>query len=381
MSESTPLDRPFSSSSAHAGGLLTVDLGAVANNWRHMAALMGAKEAAGVVKANAYGLGVEAVGRVLAAAGCRTFFVAVPEEGVLLRKVLPGAVIYVLSGPIGGSEGLAPFLTSNLRPILNCADQVALWRSHAPGAAPYGLHLETGMNRLGLPEFEARAMATNLTPSLVISHLACADVPNHPLTEEQVRAFTELRSLYPTARASLANSAGVMLGRDYHFDLARPGLALYGGNPLPHLPNPLAQVLTLQLRVLQVRRVDTPQSVGYGATYRAPAGTVLATVAAGYADGLLRSLGNSGWGLLGGVRVPVAGRVSMDLITFDVSEAPSQAVYSGALITLIGRETADSTEQAHTLDELATEAGTIPYELLTSLSRRYARRYVGGAGS
>lgn len=379
MSKIPPLERPFSASAAHAGGLLTINLGAIANNWRRMAALMGEKEAAGVVKANAYGLGADAVGRVLAAAGCRTFFVAVPEEGVALRRVVPGAVIYVLSGPIGGAEGLAPFFAANLRPILNSWEQVSLWRSHAPESAAYGLHLETGMNRLGIPQPEAYALASSLSPALVISHLACADIPNHPLIEEQRQAFSELRALYPTARASLANSAGVLLGRDVHFDLARPGIALYGGNPLPTQPNTLEQVLTLQLKVLQVRRVDSPQSVGYGATYQVQPGNWLATVAAGYADGLSRTLSSAGWGLLGGVRVPMAGRVSMDLITFDVTNAPRQAVYEGAVITLIGQEDASEGTQAHSLDDLAREAGTIPYEILTSLSHRYARRYVGGA--
>lgn len=379
MSNTQSLKRPFSASAAHAGGLLTIDLGAIASNWRRMASLMGEKEAAGVVKANAYGLGADAVARVLAAAGCRTFFVAVPDEGVALRRMLPGAVIYVLSGPIGGAEGLAPFFAANLRPILNSSEQVSLWRSHAPASAPYGLHLETGMNRLGIPQPEAYALASSLAPALVISHLSCADIPQHPLIEDQRQAFTELRALYPTARASLANSAGVMLGRDFHFDLARPGIALYGGNPLPSQPNPLAQVLTLQLKILQVRRVDSPQSVGYGATYQVQAGSWLATVAAGYADGLSRTLSNAGWGLLGGVRVPVAGRVSMDLITFDVTNAPRQAVQEGAVITIIGRESTTDDSQAHSLDDLAAEAGTIPYEILTSLSHRYARRYVGGA--
>jgi alanine racemase len=356
--------------------LLTTDLSAVAANWRQMSQRMGTAEAAGVVKANAYGLGAQTVGRTLAAAGCRTFFVATPDEGVALRAALPQAEIYVLSGPVGGqAAGLAPFVQHNLRPVLNSSGQVALWRAHAASDAPFGLQVETGMNRLGLPEDEARAAAQALKPAVLISHLACADTPDHPQNAEQARRFAALKALYPQARGSLANSSGVFLGKDWHFDLARPGIALYGGNPVPHLDNPMQPVVTLQLKVLQVRHVDTPQAVGYGATHRTEGKTVLATVSAGYADGLLRSLSGSGWGLLGGVRVPVAGRVSMDLITFDVTAAPADAVREGALITLIGQDG----DQMHDVDALANEAGTISYELLTSLSRRAARRYVGGA--
>lgn len=368
--------RPFPASADWAGMLLTADLSALAANWRQISQRMGAAEAAGVVKANAYGLGAQTVGRTLAAAGCRTFFVATPDEGIALRAALPQAEIYVLSGPIGGqAAGLAPFVQHNLRPVLNSSGQVALWQAHAPCEAPFGLQVETGMNRLGLPEDQARAAAQTLKPTLLLSHLACADTPDHPQNAEQAHRFAALKALYPQARGSLANSSGVFLGQDWHFDLARPGIALYGGNPTPHLDNPMQPVVTLQLKVLQVRHVDTPQAVGYGATHRTEGKTVLATVSAGYADGLLRSLSGSGWGLLGGVRVPVAGRVSMDLITFDVTAAPADAVREGALITLIGQDG----DQMHDVDALANEAGTISYELLTSLSRRAARRYVGGA--
>jgi alanine racemase len=369
-------DRPFSAAAAWSGMLLTVDLAAIAANWRQMSERMGDGQAAGVVKANAYGLGSETVGRVLAAAGCQTFFVATPEEGVTLRRALPQAEIYVLSGPIGDSAaGLEPFISHALRPVLNSGGQVALWQGHAPAEAEYAVQVETGMNRVGLPENEARALAGRLSPTILMSHLACADTPNEGQNAEQARRFAALRALYPQARGSLANSSGVFLGKDWQFDLARPGIALYGGNPTPYQANPMQPVVTLQLKIVQVRRVDTPQAVGYGATHRTEGETVLATVAAGYADGLLRSLSGSGWGLLGGSRVPVAGRVSMDLITFDVTAAPAEAVREGAVITLIGNDG----DQIHTVDDLADEAGTISYELLTSLSRRAARRYVGGA--
>lgn len=365
---------PSSPSPDHAGGLLTIDLGAIAWNWRLLRDRMGpGRTSAGVIKADGYGLGAPAVARTLAAAGCRTFFVALPEEGVRLRAALPGHPIYVLSGPLGDSLPL--FTDHNLRPVLNTPEQVQAWLSHAPADRPYALHVDTGMNRLGLTPAEFDTLADRLAPAIVMSHLACADQDGHPLTAEQVARFRAVRNRLPDAVACLANSPGHFiddaLGADALFDLGRPGVALYGGNPTPGRPNPMRQVVTLQLRILQVRRVDTPGTVGYGASRRVSGGARLATVAAGYADGLLRSLGNNGWGMLGAVRVPVAGRVSMDLITFDVSAVAEDEARPGAWITVL--------DDRHTIDDLAAEAGTIPYEILTSLGRRYARRYEGGS--
>ncbi len=362
---------PFSAPDT-AGGLLTIDLGAIADNWRLLRDRMGpGKTSAGVVKADGYGLGAAAVARTLAAAGCDTFFVALPEEGVTLRASLPGHPIYVLSGPFPGSLPL--FARHDLRPVLNTPEQVADWLSHGPADQPYAVHLDTGMTRLGLSERDFAALAGRLNPAILMSHLACADEPGHPLTATQVQAFAAARRALPDAVACLANSSGhfidLDLGTDALFDLGRPGIALYGGNPRPGSPNPMRQVVTLQLKILQVRRVDTPRTVGYGATHRAEEGARLATVAAGYADGLPRSLSGRGVGRLGGVRVPVAGRVSMDLITFDVSAAAEEEARPGGLIALL--------DDQHTIDDLAREAGTIPYEILTSLGRRYARRYVG----
>lgn len=357
-----------------AGGLLTIDLGAIADNWRLLRDRMGpGRTSAGVVKADGYGLGAAAVARTLAAAGCRTFFVALPEEGAALRASLPDHPIYVLSGPFPGSLPL--FARHGLRPVLNSPEQVRDWLAHAPTDWPYAVHVDTGMNRLGLSLDDVAALADRLDPAIVMSHLACADEPGHPLTATQVERFRAVRARLPRAVACLANSPGHFIDREFGpdalFDLGRPGVALYGGNPCPGTPNPMRQVVTLQLKILQVRRVDTPQTVGYGASHRIAGGTRLATVAAGYADGLLRSLSNSGHGMLGGVRVPVAGRVSMDLITFDVSAVAEHAARPGALISVL--------DDHHTVDDLAREAGTIPYEILTSLGRRYARRYVGGA--
>lgn len=367
----SPLASP---SPDHAGGLLTIDLSAIADNWRLLRDRMGpGRTCAGVVKADAYGLGAAAVARTLAAAGCQTFFVALPEEGVRLRAALPDHPIYVLSGPFPGSLPL--FARHALRPVLNTPEQVADWLAHGPAGLPYAVHVDTGMNRLGLSMAEFESLADRLAPAIVMSHLACADEDSHPLTATQVERFQAVRSRLPDAIACLANSPGHFindaLGDQALFDLGRPGIALYGGNPTPWRPNPMRQVVTLQLKILQVRRVDTPGTVGYGASHPVSGGSRLATVAAGYADGLLRSLSNTGWGRLGSTRVPMAGRVSMDLITFDVSAVAEDDARPGALITLLDDE--------HTVDDLAAEAGTIPYEILTSLGRRYARRHIGGS--
>lgn len=351
-----------------AGAVLTIDLDAVAENWRRLCRTLGAP-CASVVKADAYGLGLGPVGRALAGAGCDTFFVALPEEGLRLRRILPQPEVrvFVLTGAPEGAEGL--YAAHRLIPVLNTLEQAAQWLANAPAGAPHALHVDTGMTRLGLPVEDLAALPAGLDPCLVMSHLACSDEPAHPLNAAQLAAFTAVRARFPGTEASLANSSGVFLGPDYGFDLGRPGLALYGGNPTPGAPNPMCQVVSLQAKILQVRRVDTPRTVGYGATYRAAEGRLLATVAAGYADGLHRVLGNAGSGLLGDRVVPMVGRVSMDLIVFDVSAAPADLARPGQSITLIGR--------GHDADALGAEAGTVSYEILTSLGRRYARRYLG----
>lgn len=351
-----------------AGAILTVDLGAIAANWRALRDRHGT-DCAGVVKADAYGLGLGPVARVLARAGCRVFCVAMPEEGLRLRRILPDATILVLSGPLPGGEGL--FAAHALVPILNSLEQVAAWRAHAPAGAAYGLHVDTGMNRLGLPLADVDALPADFAPGWLLSHLACADEPGHALNAGQLAAFRALRARFPGAVASLANSAGLLLGRDYAFDLGRPGIGVYGGHPCPgHGPNPMAPVVRLDARIVQVRRVDTPQTVGYGASHRCEGGSLLATVAAGYADGLPRTLSNRGRGMLGEQLVPMVGRVSMDLTVFDVTAAGPDLARPGAFITLIGPH--------HSVDDLAAEAGTIPYEILTALGRRHARRHIGG---
>lgn len=356
-----------------SAGLLTIDLGALAANYKTIRSLMPeGGEAAAVLKGDAYGLGVEEVAPALTAAGTRTFFVALPEEGERLRRFVPtDAVIYILSGPVtspwGGSgpQTLEIFRRAGLRPVLSTPEQVAAWTGAGLGEHPYAVQVESGMNRLGLPAADAVALAPGLRPALVMSHLACSDDPAHPQNAEQLRRFTALRAHFPGVRASLAASGGSFLGPEYRFDLVRPGIALYGGNPQPAGPSPVQPVVSLEVAILQVRRVDTPGAVGYGAAHNVQPGAILATIAAGYADGLFRTLSGRGFGVLAGKKVPMVGRVSMDLITFDVSEVPG--VKPGDAITLIGA--------GHGLDDLAGEGQTISYEILTSLGPRYARRY------
>jgi alanine racemase len=364
-----------------ATALLTIDVDAVAANWRQLRDIVGPQtEVAGVVKADCYGLGAERIAPALAKAGCRTFFVATLDEGISLRKVLPkGAAILVLSGPLPGT--CADFIEHRLTPVLNSPEQIDQWAGYAAATEAVldgALHLDTGMSRLGLDSeavtrfAEDKSLLAGIKPVLVMSHMACADEQGHGKNSEQLAAFTLLaRHLDLPARKSLGASSTIFLGPGYHFDLVRPGMALYGLNPVPGHANPMAPVVRLQARILQVRDVDTPMTVGYGATHQIMQKGRLAVVAAGYADGLFRALGNRGFGIIEGERVPVVGRISMDLTTFDVSGLAPEIAHPGALIGLIG--------PGHDADDLAAEAGTIGYEVLTALGRRYHRLYQGGA--
>jgi alanine racemase len=331
-----------------------------------------------VVKADAYGLGAERVAPALAAAGCRTFFVACIDEGLALRTALAEADIYVLAGAPRGTE--AEFARHRLRPVLNSLADVDAWaafargREQAPAAA---LHADTGMRRLGLAPDEVAVLTAaperlaGVTVACVMSHLACADVPGDPLNEAQCAAFAALRRAFPRAQASLAASSGIFLGAAYHGTLCRPGAALYGLSPISDGPNPMAQVVELKARILQVRVIDEGESVGYGATYRADRRERLVTVGVGYADGYLRSLSNRGHGYIGDIPMPLVGRVSMDLTIFDASAVPEEQARAGGIVELIG-------PHLH-VDAVAADAGTIGYEILTNLGRRYQRVYLGGA--
>ena len=363
----------------HATTFLRVDLDALAANYRLLAARAAPACCAAVVKADGYGLGVGPVARTLAAAGCGTFFVAHLDEAVELRQALAGsaaaAEIYVLNGLMPGDEPV--FRDHDLIPVLNDLGQIERWATdcRAHGAHPAAVHLDTGMSRLGLPRDEQETLMREperlrgIPLNCVMSHLACADTPDHPLNRQQQRDFAAVIARLPKAAASLSASSGIFLGPEWHFDMVRPGVSLYGVAPTEGAPNPMAPVVGLYGKIIQVRRVDAPGTVGYGATHRFTGPTRVATVAAGYADGYLRSLSGRATVYIGDAAVPLIGRVSMDLITLDISDVPH--ANTGDIVELIGPH-AD-------LDTVAKAAGTIGYEILTSLGRRYRRQYVGEA--
>ncbi len=360
-----------------AGAVVHVDLEAIVGNWRHLMAVAAGVPAAAVVKADAYGLGSGPVASALARAGCRTFFVAHPEEGLALRAAVPGADILVL-------HGLVPSLQADMRahgltPVLSTLGQIAAWSAEARAcgrALPAALHVDTGMARLGLSEAEVERIAAEperlkgLDLRLVISHLASAEEPDNPSNERQRLTFERLRARLPAAKASFANSSGVFLGAPYHFDLLRPGAALYGIAPRTGAPNPMAPVVRVSGRVLRVAELPEGTAVGYGGRYVTPVPRRVATVSVGYADGFFRALAGKAHAGFAGVKLPVVGAVSMDMITVDVSALPPDALREGAFIDVIGGD-------ADGVDTLATAAGTIGYELLTSLGARYERRWHG----
>lgn len=360
-----------------AGALLTIDLGAICANYRLLRERVGAGNCAAVVKADGYGLGAAWVAAALAGIGCRHFFVAHLDEAIALRPHLSeSAAIYVLHGSPPGVE--AEFLAHRLIPVLNSLQQVDAFRALARDegkALPGILQVDTGMSRLGLSARELATVAEDphcldgIELRYVMSHLACAEQQEHPMNAEQLGRFRDARRVLPQAPATFANSSGIFLGPDYHFDLARPGAALYGVAPVAGAPNPMNQVVRLQGKVIQVRSVDAGVVVGYGASYRAPSTRRIATVSAGYADGYLRSLSNRAVAWFGDTALPLAGIVSMDTITLDVSDLPEDALQPGTLVDLIN--------ERQNVDALAQAAGTIGYEILTSLGGRYARHYVG----
>ena len=353
--------------------LLTIDLGALAGNYRRLQQTAPGSAVAGVVKADGYGLGAPEVAAALWQAGCRHFFVAHPEEGSALRECLPEAAIFVLHGLPAGSEEAVR--AARLIPVLNQPDELVRYaglarRRGARLAA--ALQIDTGMCRLGFAAAELAKLDQSplqaLDLVLVMSHLVCAEEPDNPLNQQQRARFEELRTLLPATPASLANSSGMFLDQGYHYDLCRPGVALYGVNPTPGRANPMAPVVTLEAPVLQVHEVRAPGSVGYGATYSTSPGARIATVPVGYADGYLRAASGVASARIGGVSVPLAGRVSMDLLSLDVSALPPDAVRPGTMVTLI--------RGPDGVDELAAAAGTIGYEVLTRLGSRFARRYI-----
>ncbi len=359
-----------------AGAHLHIDLDAVVANYRILLDRLGGVASGAVVKADGYGLGAARVGPALAAAGCREFFVAHVGEGVELRRHLPDSSIHILNGLLPGAEDA--YREHCLIPVLGSIGEIDAWRLFTDERAlPCDIHVDTGMLRLGLPPDELAQLADDpsrldgLDIRLVISHLASADEPDSPQNDAQLNAFRAARRVLLQGRACLANSSGVFLGADYHFDLARPGVALYGVAPVRGRANPLQQVVTLKARILQVRDARPPETVGYGAAHAVTGPARIATLPVGYADGFLRSLSGRAQGYIEGDPVPVVGRVSMDLITLDVTAVPEALARPGQWVELIGVH--------NPVDAVAEAAGTIGYEILTSLGSRYHRSYSGGA--
>lgn len=354
-------------------GVLSVDLGAVRDNWLFLKSKLGAGcDCSAVVKANAYGLGALPVSKTLFAAGCRWFFVATLDEALILRGCLPPAAnIAVLHGLVRGEEAL--YQKENLVPVLNQLDELARWR-RAGKNLPAILHLDTGMNRLGfagaaLEKLTAEG-ADGIDLCFVMSHLSCADEDGHPQNQRQLEKFKALLKFFSGAKASFANSSGIFRGREMHFDLARPGAAIYGINPTPEVPNPQKPVVTLEAEVLQVIHAKSGETAGYGAGKPFKRPTRLATLGLGYADGYFRSFGEGqGRVFIGAQPVPVIGRVSMDLVTVDVTDLPDNQVIPGMRVEVMGKN--------HRVDALALEGKTIGYEILTALGQRYIRHYIG----
>ncbi|MHA6642857.1 alanine racemase [Mesorhizobium sp. A623] len=360
---------------AAAGAVLTIDLGAIRENYRRLKAQLGGVACAGVVKADGYGLGAAEVATALAGEGCDTFFVAHLDEGLALRGVLGAKPsIYVLNGILPGAEMEA--VTAGLAAVINSTEQLAGWRAAAQRAAkklPAAIQVDSGMSRLGMAPREVEAAAGDarafegLDIRLVMSHLACADEPEHSANRAQLQEFERLRAMLPAAPASLANSSGIFLGPAYHFDLARPGAALYGINPTPASKNPMLPVVRLEAKVIQTRTLEAGAGIGYGHTVVTDGQLRVATIALGYADGWRRRAMAAAH--LDAISLPFIGRVSMDSIILDISALPEGRLKAGDYVQMIG--------PSQTLDEVAGFSGTIGYEVLTSLGHRFHRRYLG----
>jgi len=367
---------------ATSTGVLTVNLDAIVANWKKLEKTAVPAECAAVVKANAYGLGAEQVARALASAGCKTFFVATLDEARSVRPAVPSATLYVLDGVFQNTADA--YARIDCKPVIGDLNELAEWdvfcrRTGWSGGA--AIHIDTGMNRLGLTIAEAQGLiprinAGNHGITLVMSHLVSAELINNTTNARQLATFREIASEFSGVPASLSNSSGIYLGPQFVFDLVRPGAALYGVNPTPEADNPMQPVAELKARIVQIRNVERGETVGYRGAWTTRRPTKLAIVAAGYADGYFRAASASdgtrgGEVVVAGKRCPVAGRVSMDLIAIDITDLPANAARRGHMVTLLG--------EGITVDELARHFGTIGYEVLTSIGARYARIYKGGA--
>ena len=363
------------SSAALATAELTVSLKNLVANWKSLKQRFQGSDCAGVVKADAYGLGIAEVLPALRMAGCKTFYVAHLEEALTVLPLLRGAKICVLNGVIPGEETV--FADTGIIPVISSLAQLTAWREEAKRREtplPALIHLDTGMRRLGFSTREADTLIdrqgellTGITVTGWMTHPACADDPADPMTERQFELFDTLTAALPPAPKGFCNSAALFGPQKWHCDMARPGIALYGGNPQPFGPNPMLPVVELKARILQTRAIDAHESVGYGGAWRAGRPSRIATIAMGYADGYFRCLGNKASAVVNGKTVPVVGRVSMDMITLDVTGLSEADCHAGQMVTVLGGDIS-----AQNLAELG---GTIDYEVLTSLGRRYRRVY------
>lgn len=360
-------------------GRLTINLDSIVKNWRALDHVSGGALTGAVVKANAYGTGLEQAGVALSGAGAQFFFVATPDEGIALRKVLPAAHIFILNGLYPGAG--KTYLEHGLMPILCAQDMLEEWMAlctEQNEAFPAALHFDTGINRLGFRMRETEKVREQLDnfgylPQMLMSHLACADQPSHEKNRTQLALFQTIMGHFPGIPASLANSAGLMTGREYHFQMVRPGVALFGGRAVSGRANPMSPVVTLEVPVLQVRDASIGETVGYGATQNLNRDSRLAILAVGYADGFLRSLSSTSYRPAGKVAykgriLPVVGRVSMDMISVDLTELGDDVPRPGEMMEVIG--------PTITVDDQADRASTIGYEILTSLKGRYERVYI-----
>lgn len=381
--DSAPMANPDDAAAlAAATGVLTIDLEALAANWAKLDSAAVPAECAAVVKADAYGCGLTPVTKALVKAGCKTFFVATLDEAKAAREAAPNSIIYVLDGFFSGTGDT--FAKLDCRPVIGDPGELAEWdvyRLQSGWRGDCAIHIDTGMNRLGFAMAEAQSLLPRIRRgehgiSLVMSHLISAELLNETSNGRQVGAFREIASQFTGVPASLSNSSGIFLGTQFHFDMVRPGAALYGVNPTPEADTPMHSVVELKVRVAQIRKVEEGQTVGYGGIWTARRPTRLAIVAAGYADGYFRAAGGSDGSrsaeaIVAGQRCPIAGRISMDLMAIDITDLPPNAIKRGGMVTLIG--------DGITVDELAHHFGTIGYEALTSLGHRYTRVYKGAA--
>ncbi|MGE3992058.1 alanine racemase [Pseudorhodoplanes sp.] len=364
-----------------AGGILTISLAAIEANYKTLCSAALPAECAAVVKADGYGLGLEPVATLLTQARCTTFFVADLSEGKRLRKVAPRASIYILNGLPQGTGQV--FADHNLRPVIGSAAELAEWDAFASGAGwegGFALHVDTGMNRLGVSIEEAAAIAPRINMEnhgvrLIMSHFVASQVPENQRNNEQLLTFRNVRALFRGVPASIANSSGIFLGGSAHLDIVRPGVALYGVNPTPGKPNPMKPVVELKARIARVRDIAFGETVGYDATWTARRPSRIAIATMGYADGFFRSQSGSdqrpgGTLIVNGRPCAIVGRISMDLIALDVTDLAPGSVKRGDFATVIG--------EGRDVDAVGEMLGTIGYEVLTGLGRRYARVYRGG---